>query len=202
MNQDWRGRSEATQKGELTHIFNTIAVTENNSFCDLGCGKGHLCIHARNWVGKSAGFETKKTRYRIAKNKVKKSGIDKIKIFNKSYEHKKSFKIIQQYNIIFCVNELTKEYLEKLGKTLKPNSKIILYDLPPIPFKPVKKIGWYYILKTPLKKSKSEKDWILSVSGKKAITRTELFKMIRNNFRDDYSERILDVSKKLDSIFE
>ena len=133
---------------------------------------------------------------------MKKSGIDKIKIFNKSYEHKKSFKIIQQYNIIFCVNELTKEYLEKLGKTLKPNSKIILYDLPPIPFKPVKKIGWYYILKTPLKKSKSEKDWILSVSGKKAITRTELFKMIRNNFRDDYSERILDVSKKLDSIFE
>lgn len=202
MRKNWRGGAEATRKGELTHIFNTINVSEKDSFCDLGCGYGHLCIHARKWCNKSAGFETKKSRCKIARKRVKKSGIDQIEIFNKSYEHKKSFKILRNYNVIFCVNGLTKEYLKKLEKTLRRKSSIVLYYLPPVPLKPNKRIGWYFLFKRPFLQANSEKDWISSVTGKKAHTRKELAVMIRNNFRKDYDKRIQEFEEELDGVFK
>jgi len=201
MSKDWRGEADGTRKGELTRLLNEIKASERDSFCDLGCGYGHLSIHARQWVSKSAGFETKKSRYKKAKNRAEKSEFDNIKIFNKSYKHKKSFKIIKNYNVIFLVSDRTKEYMEKLERTIKPNSKILLYYLPPVPLKPHKRIGWYFILRTPFLRAKSEKEWIISVSNKRAQNRKELSDMIRNNFRNDYDERIQLLKEELDNFF-
>ena len=200
MIRDWRGTAKATPKGEVTKLFNFLKVSKKDSFCDLGCGYGHLCIHACKWVSKSAGFETHKQRYKTAKRKIQKSKIQDIQIFNQSYEHQKSFKFIKNYNIIFCVNGVTKDYLKKLEKILERNSKIILYDLPPPPIKPNKKLGWYFILQTPYSQANSEKEWIFSVT-KRFRKRNELFKMIRNNFRKDYKVRIDDILEELNKVF-
>ena len=101
MVENWRGSPKATPKNVLTRLLKLAKASKKDVFCDLGCGYGDLCIHARKFVGKSIGFETKNYRYKTAKSRAEKSSFDKIRIYHKSYENPKSIQILKNCSIIF-----------------------------------------------------------------------------------------------------
>ena len=65
-----------------------------------------------------------------------------------------------------------------------------------MPLKPDKKFGWYFIIKTPLKLAKNEKNWIKSVTKNKFNKRSDLRRLIKRDFYD-WRKRIKNLEKDL-----
>ena len=196
MRKNWRGSPKATSNWHLSILLKLVKTSKKDVFCDLGCGYGNLCIFARKKVGQAFGFETMPYRYHRANKNIIKSGLDNIQIFPKSYERPKSLNIIKKCNILYCSNFISLSFYKKLNIILKKNSWLIVYDLPPVPVKPIKKFDWYYIMKFPLQMSKNENDWIRGVTKNKFHKKSDLYRLIKNDL-PDWKRRIKDLSKEL-----
>ncbi|NIP62408.1 MAG: methyltransferase domain-containing protein [Nitrosopumilaceae archaeon] len=186
MSEKWRGNSQATKKWELDEILEFLEVNNDDVFCDLGCGRGNLCIWASDKVKKSYGIEDNKDRYQKAKQKVLHRKKKNIRLIHGNYEDENTLNKIKDANIVFCINESSLSLYKKLEDALKPNTVFVKLGFPEYPVMRQSFVNDHSIIKIPFKIAKNKNQWINNVLGRKG-THKDLHKQIKKDFLKEFA---------------
>ena len=198
MDYNQRGRSNVTNFKDTQIILKLAEVNSNDIFCDLGCGNGNVC----RWVSKKVNFvygvEEYKKRYHSAITNIKKFRTTNVRILNKSYCKLSTLKKLRKGTIFYCTNNESLGFFKKFEKIMPKNVRFVTFYLPPYPIKPKSYDEWYYLMITPFDLAKNKNDWIKSVTTRKSLQ--GLITEIKEQFPDDYEERILELEEDLTGI--
>lgn len=134
--ESWRDSSHATSKITLTQLLNLVKANKNDIFCDLGCAKGDLCIHALKKVGYCVGIDNYKYRHRVAKNKIRRLGLkDKVRVLKASYTSVRTLKRLTTCTIFYCTNELDIDFFKNFDEIMNTRFTLGYLHSSPIPNK-------------------------------------------------------------------
>ena len=189
MSQFERGKSDATKKSELDEILDFLQVNKEDSFCDLGCGKGNTCIWASERMKCAIGIEDDRKRLsRANKNKnSRKRKHPNVQFIFGNYRTPEVLKNIKDCNVIFCVNTTDLGLYKWIEEVVRPESSFIKLGFPDYPVKKHSSVGDFFIMKSPFKLAKNRTEWVHSLLGSKSSTR-ELHNRIKHDCKPKYAE--------------
>jgi len=148
-----KGSPNATEYWEAMQVFKLAELSKNDMFYDLGCGHGRVCIWASSRCGFSLGIERDHRRATIAKNRVERRQLVNVKIIEGDFQEFLEFR--RKNAVFFCIEEIRFPYLRMLNRLRGKNLRVVTLGPPPIPIKPVKRKGAYYLTLLPYTTAKS-----------------------------------------------
>jgi hypothetical protein len=174
----WRGNPEATTKQEINFLFKHLKIPKNSIYYDLGCGYGNTCLWASKFVKLSVGIENHRKRYEKAiKNSIS-SKFPNVKIIKSDFENIP----INEATVIYSTSIWYNDFV-RINKETKPNTMVIVPDIPPeYPIKS-KKVGRFFVLATPFSKVKNTDEYTSIFFGKKNKNLEDMQKSLR---KDDF----------------
>lgn len=194
MREKWRGQSKLARKYELNRILEIVNASPKDIFCDLGCGKGLLCIWASKKVRYAIGVEDHKDTYLKAQENKRKYNRKNVRFLHKDYEKQSTLNKLKNCSIFFCTNYLTYSFYKQFENTVKKRTHFVSQYFLPYPI--ISKMNEdHFIAQTPFKIAKNEKEWIHYMLGKRK-TRNDLIKIIRefSDHKDKINELVDDIS--------
>lgn len=172
----WRGNPKATTNQEINYLFKQLKIPRNSIYYDLGCGYGFTCIWASKFVKLAVGIEDHKCRYEKAIENSLSSKFPNVKIVKGDFDNVS----ISDATVIYSTSIGFMDFV-RINKETKPNTIVIVPSIPPeYPIKS-KKIGNFFVSKTPFSRVKNVDEYIEIFFGKKNKKMKDLKKSLGNN---------------------
>lgn len=161
----WRGNPKVTTKQEINYLFRHLNIPRNSIYYDLGCGYGNTCRYASKFVKLSVGIENHKDRYEKAMNDSLSPEFSNVKIVKSDFEKVP----INDATVIYSTSIGFMDFV-RINKETKPNTMVIVPTIPPeYPIKS-KKVGNFFVSKTPFSRVKNVDEYVEIFFGKKNKT--------------------------------
>jgi ubiquinone/menaquinone biosynthesis C-methylase UbiE len=152
----WRGPANATSKRDFEHLLKLIRPSKSKDiFFDLGCGYGNLCLWISPKVMLAVGLENHYDRYKRAKIRIERAGLKNVHIRYANFAYS-SFK---NATIIYSIVDTGLDVMAKINRESKAGTRFIQYGRPIYPIKGRQLFRHYFIMRTPFKRVKDEKEY-------------------------------------------
>jgi len=194
----WRGSPTATTKNEFTALLNKIKLSkERDIFYDLGCGYGKVCIWVAPKVKFSIGYENHHDRFKVALREVEKSGFKNIMIRNRDF-FLASYK---RATVIYSMVDVGLHVMARINRQSRPGTMIVQYRRPNYPLEAKWISGNYFLMKTPLQRTKNADDFAKILLGRRRATIDDLFKHLGREERKYLKKEIREADKLWEGLF-
>lgn len=161
----WRGNPKVTTKQEINYLFKHLSIPRNSIYYDLGCGYGNTCLYASKFVKLSVGIENHKDRYEKAIKNSLSPKFPNVKIVKGNFEKVS----INDATVIYSTSIGFMDFV-RINKETKRNTMVIVPSIPPeYPIKS-KKVGKFFVSKTPFSRVKNANEYARIFFGKKNKT--------------------------------
>lgn len=190
-----RGDPRATTRKELLDAFKLVDVSNEDVFCDLGCGHGKICVWASKEVKFCFGVEEKTPFFNESKRNVRKSKKTNIKLLKEDYTDAKTLRKLKNCTVFYCTNGETWGFYKRFENLMNKDTWFISLYFPPYPIKVDRHRGWMFAMKTPFKIARNRNEWLRSITKSRSIKSMKI--KIRADYKD-YKDRI----KELDDWIE
>ncbi|MBI3639235.1 MAG: hypothetical protein HY223_02870 [Thaumarchaeota archaeon] len=194
MNRIERGNSKLTRKKDIEEIFALVNARPTDAFCDFGCGQGLACIYASRKLSFAIGIEDHRENYLKAQKNKNNLQRGKVSFFFRNYENFETIPKLNKCTIFYCTNELDYGFYKSIEEFLSPKRVYFVSQyFAPFPLMSKKYDEWY-VMKTPFKIAKNEKEWIAHMLGK-GKTRKDLLRSIQGfpDYEDKKKELAEDI---------
>jgi precorrin-6B methylase 2 len=160
---------------EIRRMMELAEVGPEDVFYDLGCGWGqNLIIAVTEYHAKKAvGLESDSSRHEKASERIKKWGVsDRCYVVKEKFEKvlngKSKNADLSEATVLFYGLSTTPSFLLKLKKRLRNGCRLIYYYNCMFPeVMPEKSIYPFLVSTFPFENTRSERDWLLMVTGKR-----------------------------------
>lgn len=165
---------------------------EEDVFYDLGCGYGRLCIWIAPKVKLAIGYENHYDRFKRAKQDVEKSEYKNIIIKNSDF----TFASFRKATIIYSIVDIGLQVLARINKQAKSGTRVILYRRPNYPIKAERISGYYFIMRTPIRRVKDPSEFARMMLDQRNVTIEDLYKRLGTEDGKDLRREITDSEKE------
>jgi ubiquinone/menaquinone biosynthesis C-methylase UbiE len=179
--RSWRGKPNATTYREALQVFKLAALSKRDVFWDLGCGYGRVCIWAARRCMQSIGVESDKRRAAIAKRKVERRRLANVRIIKGDFQR---VKFPDAHVVFYCSTQVGFDDFRRWKRSGRRSFRVVTSGPPPVPVKPVKRIGAFYLTKIPYVTAKTGAQWCHAVLGRRGTFKDVLVRLGRNFVED------------------
>ncbi len=179
---NWRGRPNATTYSEALQVFELANLTKKDVFYDLGCGYGWVCIWAARRCKSSKGIESHKHLVAKARKNVQKSGLRNVEIIRGDFTKAR----LSDASVVYCVTDRDfNDFRRWDRRKRKKDLRIVTLGPPPIPVKPVRSQGSFYLTKFPFATARTADEWCHAVFRKGKGTFDDVRKELERRLSND-----------------
>lgn len=127
-------KESPAEKAELTVVLKLISNSSNKRVLDLGCGTGRMGLKIANYTREVIGLDISKKSIAIANRTAKKYGIKNFRGIVGSIEDTEYKNYFDYVVMVSFIHHLDNPHLilRKIQKSLKPQGKIIVFELNPL----------------------------------------------------------------------
>jgi len=174
----WRGSPTATTKRQFLQLVRILKPSKKRDvFYDVGCGYAQPCIWIADRVKLAVGIENFAPRHREALRRVKRSGIENVRVLKRNVE-RASYK---QATMIYSVITLDLDFFSKVQRETRRGTVIALCYPPPYPIK-AKRKGEYFIMETPLKRVRDQSEYAKMFTGRKRAQIGDVYDLLPRTY--------------------
>ncbi|QQG49174.1 MAG: class I SAM-dependent methyltransferase [archaeon] len=181
------GPEDYQSNRHIRKILQLARASSKDVFYDLGCGKGQLCdlAVAEFGVKRAVGIEMHRGRAAKAAKRVQELGLaDRIEIRNEDFMESD----LNDATIVYSGLGEIEEDIANLERKVRAGCRIVTLFLPFVGVLPEASDYPFYLMKTPLKKTKDESLWISKVLFRRA-TAGELYRELDSDREYRYDKR-------------
>jgi hypothetical protein len=185
---DRLGPEDYQSNRHIRKLLTLARATKKDVFCDLGCGRGQLCVVAVTEFGvrRAVGIEMHAGRARKAAEYVERLGLsDRIEIRNEDFMDSD----ISDATVVYCGHYEVEGDVERFEKELGRGSRFVTLFLPFVGVVPTAANYPFYSMELPFRKTKDVSLWISGVLFRKA-TVEEMYRELDTDREYRYDKRV------------
>jgi SAM-dependent methyltransferase len=181
------GPEDYQSNRHIRKLLTLARATKKDTFYDLGCGRGQLCVVAVTEFGvkKAVGIEMHVGRARKAAEHVERLGLsDRIEIRNEDFADSD----ISDATIVYCGHYEVEGDVARFEEELGQGSRLVTLFLPLLGVVPTSADYPFYSMELPFRKTQDVSLWISRVLFRKA-TVEEMYRELDTDREYRYDKR-------------
>lgn len=168
---------KATSRTSFYRLLDFLKPTKKDIFYDLGCGYGNLCLWISPLVKCAIGIENYTPYYDEAVRRTLSCKYPNIKIIKQNFE--KTF--LNDATIIYSTNLELTDFIGMKNRVKDGTCIIVPILPPPYPIKS-KKVGSFFIMKTPFERVRDENEFACICVGRNDVTAEQMYSWMKHHF--------------------